>query len=109
MFLNSSEKPQRKEAPAFLKKIGDCEVFKGMTAKFTACATGYPEPEAEWYRGDEKLYPCERIKIEQEGTGLLRLLISGFDPQIDIGKYRCRIVNPYGEDSCEASILHDSK
>ena len=36
------------EAPAFMKEIGDCEVFEGMQAKFTACASGFPEPEYEW-------------------------------------------------------------
>lgn len=97
------------EPPSFLKKIGDCEVYKGMTAKFTACATGYPEPDVEWYRGEDKLYPSERIRMEKEGTGLLRLSILGVDPDVDIGKYRCRIFNPYGEDSCEASIVYDSK
>lgn len=45
--LNYRERKPKAEPPAFLKKIGDCEVFKGMTAKFTACATGYPEPEVK--------------------------------------------------------------
>ncbi|XP_075215545.1 obscurin isoform X4 [Lycorma delicatula] len=106
--VDKIEKTQRMEPPSFLKKIGDCEVYKGMTAKFTACATGYPEPDVEWYRGDDKLYPSERIRIEKEGTGLLRLCIVGVDPDVDIGKYRCRIFNPYGEDSCEANIVYDS-
>lgn len=37
------------EAPSFMKKIGDTEIYKGMTGKFTACATGYPEPEVISY------------------------------------------------------------
>lgn len=39
-----SDKTPKGQPPAFLKKIGDIEVYEGMKAKFTACATGYPEP-----------------------------------------------------------------
>lgn len=39
---------EKAEPPSFLKKIGDVEVFRGLSAKFTACATGTPEPDVEW-------------------------------------------------------------
>lgn len=70
---------------------------------------GTPEPEVEWYRGADKLYPSERIRIEREGTGLLRLTIIGVDPGLDVGLYRCRIYNPHGEASCEAHMVYDCK
>lgn len=98
---------QKVEPPSFLKKIGDIEVFRGMSAKFTACATGTPEPDVEWFRNDEKLFPCERIRMDKETTGLLRLTISGIDPS-DVGTYKCRIYNPHGEDSCTASLTYDT-
>ncbi|XP_063617006.1 obscurin isoform X2 [Cydia splendana] len=100
-------KRQKIEPPAFLKKIGDCEVFRGMGAKFTACATGTPDPDVEWFRNDEKLFPCERIRMDKETTGLLRLTISGIDPS-DVGTYKCRIFNPHGEDSCTAQLSYDT-
>ncbi|XP_026738494.1 obscurin isoform X3 [Trichoplusia ni] len=98
---------QKVEPPSFLKKIGDIEVFRGMSAKFTACATGSPEPDVEWFRNDERLFPCERIRMDKETTGLLRLTISGVDPT-DVGAYRCRIYNPHGEDSCTAQLTYDT-
>lgn len=49
LFLRHSARKQKVEPPSFLKKIGDIEVFRGMSAKFTACATGTPEPDVEWY------------------------------------------------------------
>ncbi|XP_068626397.1 obscurin [Battus philenor] len=98
---------QRAEPPSFLKRIGDAEVVRGLPAKFTACATGSPEPDVEWFRNDEKLFPCERIRMDQESTGLLRLTISGVD-QTDVGTYRCRIYNPHGEDSCSARLTYDT-
>ncbi|CAH0724488.1 unnamed protein product, partial [Brenthis ino] len=98
---------QKVEPPSFLKKIGDAEVFRGLSAKFTACATGTPDPDVEWFRNDTKLFPSERIRIEQETTGLLRLTIASVSPE-DVGTYRCRIYNPHGEDSCEAKLVYDT-
>lgn len=89
-----------------MKRIGDTELFKGMTAKFTACATGFPEPEVEWYRNDTKLYPSNRIKMEKDRAGLLRLTISGLDHD-DIGKYSCKIFNEHGSDICHANLNFD--
>ncbi|XP_026319349.1 obscurin isoform X2 [Hyposmocoma kahamanoa] len=100
-------KKQKMEPPSFLKKIGDIEVLRGMSAKFTACATGTPEPDVEWYRNDDRLFPCERIRMDKETTGLLRLTISQIDPT-DVGTYRCRIYNPHGEDSCTAQLTYDT-
>lgn len=71
LFRDHSPRP---EPPKFLKKIGDCEIYPGMTGRFTACASGYPEPEYEWFRGTNRLYPTNRIEIEKEGSGLARYL-----------------------------------
>ena len=79
-----------------------------MTAKFTACITGYPEPEYEWYRDDTKLWPTDRILMENEGAGLLRLSIYHTDED-DAGKYTLRIFNPYGEDKSTGEMIFDSK
>lgn len=79
-----------------------------MSGKFTACATGTPEPDVEWYRNDDRLFPCERIRMDKETTGLLRLTISQIDPT-DVGTYRCRIYNPHGEESCSAQLTYDSE
>lgn len=43
------EKRERAEPPSFLKKLGDCSVMEGMTAKFTACVAGFPEPTFKWF------------------------------------------------------------
>ncbi|XP_041975025.1 obscurin-like isoform X3 [Aricia agestis] len=100
-------KRQKIEPPSFLKKIGDVEVFRGLSAKFTACATGTPDPDVEWFRNDERLYPCERIRMDKESTGLLRLTISGVDPS-DVGTYRCRIYNDHGDAECSAQLTYDT-
>lgn len=98
----------RSEAPVFLKQIGDCDVFDGMAAKFTACATGYPEPEVEWFRNDQRIFPSDRIVLDKEPNGLLRLTIKNVT-EADVGRYSCRIYNPYGDDVCNAELLYDGK
>ncbi|XP_055374379.1 obscurin isoform X3 [Condylostylus longicornis] len=106
-FVDESDKSAKFEAPSFLKKIGDCEVYEGMVAKFTACATGVPEPEVEWFKNGQKLFPSEKIKMDIEPNGLLRLTVHNVD-QSDVGKYSCRIFNPYGDDSCQAELFYDT-
>jgi hypothetical protein len=75
VIAQCSGKKQKAEAPTFLKRLGDCEVYQGMTARFTACVSGFPEPEVEWYRDNLRIFPSERIHFEREGSGLLRLII----------------------------------
>lgn len=77
-----------------------------MTAKFTACATGIPEPEVEWYHNDEKIFPSKRIRMDKDTAGLLRLSILGVD-QDDLGKYSCKIFNDHGSDICHATLKFD--
>lgn len=89
-----------------MKRIGDADLYKGMTAKFTACATGIPEPEVEWYKDDLKMYPSQRIRMEMDRAGLLRLTIAGID-QDDLGKYSCKIFNEHGSDICHAHLRFD--
>ncbi|XP_057667148.1 obscurin isoform X14 [Diorhabda carinulata] len=98
--------PKRMEPPVFLKRIGDTELFKSMTAKFTACASGIPEPVVEWFHNDKKIFPSTRIKMDKDTAGLLRLTISGVDVD-DLGKYSCKISNEYGSDICHASLKFD--
>ncbi|XP_060519331.1 obscurin isoform X9 [Cylas formicarius] len=97
---------QKIEPPTFLKRIGDTELFKAMTAKFTACASGIPEPEVEWFHNDQKIYPSKRIIMEKDTAGLLRLSILGVDED-DLGKYSCKISNEHGSDICHANLKFD--
>ncbi|XP_011878155.1 PREDICTED: muscle M-line assembly protein unc-89 isoform X5 [Vollenhovia emeryi] len=104
--VDKIQKMQKVEPPAFLKRIGDCEVYRGMPAKFTACVTGYPEPDFEWYRNGDRIWPTDRIRMDQEGS-LLRLTIVNVD-ELDAGKYVLKISNPHGEDSCSAEMVYES-
>lgn len=90
----------------FLKRIGDTELFKAMTAKFTACASGIPEPTVEWFHNDKKIFPSTRIKMDKDTAGLLRLTISGVDED-DLGKYSCKISNEHGSDICHGHLKFD--
>jgi len=108
IIINYSERQERAEAPAFMKRIGDCEVYEGMTAKFTACATGFPEPDFEFYRNGTLLFPSERIKIAKEANGLIRLTIKHVH-EGDVGRYKLRVYNPHGDATCEADLCYDCK
>ncbi|XP_037043462.1 obscurin isoform X3 [Bradysia coprophila] len=106
-IVDKIDRNPKAEAPSFLKKIGDTEVYEGMKAKFTACATGFPEPEVEWFKDGNRLYPNDRVRIDIEPNGLLRLTISDITPD-DVGKYSCRIFNQHGDDTCYADLVYDT-
>lgn len=64
-----SDRSPKGQAPSFLKKIGDIEVYEGMKAKFTACASGWPEPDVEWFLNGDRIYANDRTQIEVEPNG----------------------------------------
>ncbi|XP_043203260.1 obscurin-like isoform X2 [Amphibalanus amphitrite] len=105
--VDKLDRKPKLEAPLFLKSIGDCEVFPGMQARFTGCVAGNPEPECEWYRNDVRIYPSDRIVVENDGSGLVRLTLRTVD-ETDAGRYRLRIRNSEGEAACEADLTYDS-
>lgn len=105
--VDKIEKREKEEAPSFLKRIGDCEVYEGMTAKFTACASGFPEPEHEWFRNGVKMSAGGRVRMEKEGNGLLRLTIK-FVEETDVGQYSLRVFNRNGEATCSAELSYDT-
>lgn len=59
-----------------------------MTDKFTACASGYPEPEHEYGSATARKTSCYagRVKMEREGNGLLRLITKHLD-ETSVGQY----------------------
>lgn len=79
-----------------------------MKARFTACATGWPDPDVEWFLNGVRIHPNDRTLVEVEPNGLLRLTVHNCTPA-DVGKYSCRIYNPHGEDICHAELVYDSK
>jgi len=96
----------RQDAPEFLKKIGDELVFRGMAARFTALVTGVPEPEFEFFFNNKPMFPTDRIHIVQERTGLIRLSMA-YVEESDIGTYKLRVWNKFGESTCEAKLIYD--
>ncbi|GAB6018704.1 hypothetical protein CHUAL_000380 [Chamberlinius hualienensis] len=103
---DSGDKKDKAEPPSFLKKLGDSSLMEGMTAKFTACVAGFPEPEYKWYLNGRELKETDRIKIQVEPHGLLRLLIKNSKPE-DVGSYTLKIWNLHGEVESTARLIFD--
>ncbi|XP_076362329.1 protein Obscurin-like isoform X2 [Tachypleus tridentatus] len=102
-----SDKVEKEEAPKFLKKIGDCEVSEGATAKFTACIVGTPQPDVKWIKDGMLIEPSTRYKMESEPSGVLRLIIHNVHP-MDVGDYSLMISNSLGSESCTAHMQLES-
>ncbi|XP_069178633.1 LOW QUALITY PROTEIN: muscle M-line assembly protein unc-89 [Procambarus clarkii] len=95
---------RRAEAPVFLKAIGDQEVFEGSKALFKAIVVGRPEPEYKWYKNGGQVIGSNRVVIEKDPEGLIRLSIRHVTSE-DSGVYSLKAWNEHGEASCQGKLI----
>ncbi|XP_075733476.1 obscurin isoform X5 [Rhipicephalus microplus] len=98
---------EKGEPPSFVKRLENLRVPEGDTATFTARIAGSPMPEVKWFKDGEELEFNRRHKMELEPNGTLRLTIRDCK-QEDLGEYRASIYNPYGSDTCMATLRVES-
>ncbi|GFR06110.1 obscurin, partial [Trichonephila clavata] len=91
------------EPAMFLKKLKDSSVLNGMSAKLTACICGTPKPEVKWFKDGTQLSPHNRLTLEADPNGVIRLIIRGAQ-RADAGTYRVSISNKFGSDTCTAVL-----
>ncbi|CAL1297366.1 unnamed protein product [Larinioides sclopetarius] len=91
------------EPAMFLKKLKDTSVLNGMPAKLTACICGTPKPEVKWFKEGTQLSKDNRLILEDDRNGVIRLIISGAQ-KADAGTYRVSIANKFGSDTCTATL-----
>ncbi|GBO23347.1 Obscurin, partial [Araneus ventricosus] len=91
------------EPAMFLKKLKDTSVLNGMSAKLTACICGTPKPEVKWFKDGTQLSPDNRLTLEDDRNGVIRLIINGAK-KADSGTYRVSIANKFGSDTCTAIL-----
>ncbi|XP_066949349.1 LOW QUALITY PROTEIN: muscle M-line assembly protein unc-89-like [Macrobrachium rosenbergii] len=95
---------RRAEAPVFLKVMGDQELFEGSNALFKAIVTGRPEPEYKWTKNGGTIIPTNRVIIEKDHDGLIRLTIKNITPS-DAGVYQLKVWNEHGEKTCQGKLI----
>ncbi|GIY12995.1 obscurin, partial [Caerostris darwini] len=91
------------EPAMFLKKLKDTSVLNGMSAKLTACICGVPKPEVKWFKDGTQLSANNRLTLEADPNGVIRLIIRGAQ-KADMGTYRVSIANKFGSDTCTAVL-----
>uniref|UniRef100_A0A3P8YUY9 Myosin, light chain kinase 5 n=1 Tax=Esox lucius TaxID=8010 RepID=A0A3P8YUY9_ESOLU len=92
------------EAPSFSLTLTDQTVPVGSTARLSCHLTGYPDPEAVWFRGEEPVEECSRVQIVYEEDGLCTLVLTKVVSQ-DSGVYTCKATNNQGEALCSAKLI----
>ncbi|XP_069971392.1 obscurin-like isoform X4 [Penaeus vannamei] len=95
---------RRIEAPVFMKVIGDQELFEGYNALFKAVVSGKPEPEFKWLKNGGTIVASNRVIMERDPEGLIRLTIKRITPE-DAGQYTLKVWNDYGEASCHGKLI----
>ncbi|XP_050698180.1 obscurin-like isoform X5 [Eriocheir sinensis] len=105
LFVSDDIDPRRRmEAPVFLKVIGDQEVFEGSKALFKAIVMGKPEPEFRWYKDNSPIISTNRVAVEKDNDGLIRLSIRHVTAE-DAGVYQLKAWNEYGEAACSGKLI----
>lgn len=89
--------------PEFQTKLKNTEVVEGQDASFNVEVNGTPEPEIEWYKGQNVLEPDENIEILQKDGGRYTLMIKNAKKD-DAGMYKCVAFNEEGKVTVRAEL-----
>ncbi|XP_076602369.1 myosin light chain kinase, smooth muscle isoform X2 [Chaetodon auriga] len=88
--------------PKFVTKPSRVFAKLGQTGKFSAKATGRPQPRVTWYKGEAELQSCGRVSI-YERSGLHFLEIQEVCVE-DAGSYTCLVTNSAGTATATAVL-----
>uniref|UniRef100_A0A9J2P3W7 Immunoglobulin I-set domain protein n=1 Tax=Ascaris lumbricoides TaxID=6252 RepID=A0A9J2P3W7_ASCLU len=73
--------------PRFTISLGDARAVEGHPLKMECKVEGVPLPDLVWYKDGERIVPSDRIRMELDGDGSARLIISPCNVD-DEGIYR---------------------
>ncbi|VDM36482.1 unnamed protein product [Toxocara canis] len=62
--------------PRFTISLGDARAVEGQPLRMECKVEGVPLPELVWYKDGEKITPSERVRMELDGDGSARIIIS---------------------------------
>lgn len=89
-------------APKFIQKLVDMEAPTTDPTRLTCRVSGFPEPDIEWYRNGDLLYPGIKYSMSREGDQCH--LNIPYPRGRDSGTFECHAKNIVGEDKCSAKI-----
>ncbi|XP_041374354.1 myosin light chain kinase, smooth muscle-like isoform X3 [Gigantopelta aegis] len=90
--------------PNFVKKMVDCQAFKGDVVRFDIKVAGEPCPTVSWYHEDDVVVADERHIVEVGADGQCSLIIRRVGEEDD-GEYTARAVSLSGDASCSAELI----
>ncbi|KAL1432471.1 hypothetical protein MTO96_013227 [Rhipicephalus appendiculatus] len=93
--------------PEFKKKLQDQEISEEDVAEFTVEVVGQPKPNVKWLHGKREIKENDVYQMTSDGdTYTLKVK----KPNKELaGEYTCEAQNPYGKESCAASLTIHSK
>ncbi|KAL7881804.1 hypothetical protein AOLI_G00086520 [Acnodon oligacanthus] len=88
--------------PKFVTKPSRLYLKIGQTGKFSAKITGRPQPQVQWFKGDEELQSLDHYNMfERSGLHFLEIRCACSE---DAGLYTCLLVNSAGKASATAEL-----
>uniref|UniRef100_A0A8C4UGL9 Ig-like domain-containing protein n=1 Tax=Falco tinnunculus TaxID=100819 RepID=A0A8C4UGL9_FALTI len=102
LLLCLLRKEEGGEAPVFLKRVSNVEVWQGDVARLSVTVTGSPTPKVQWFFDSMKLTPSMDCKLVFAGND--HSLIIPYAAVQDEGEYTCVASNVHGETACSAHL-----
>ncbi|XP_053352357.1 myosin light chain kinase, smooth muscle isoform X1 [Clarias gariepinus] len=89
--------------PKFVTKPSRLYLKVGQTGKFSVKITGRPQPQIQWFKGDDQLQSSEHYNMfERSGLHFLEIR---FALPVDAGVYTCLLANSAGKASTTTELI----
>ncbi|XP_053554143.1 striated muscle preferentially expressed protein kinase isoform X2 [Bombina bombina] len=89
-------------APLFTRKMSDCDVIEGRTARLDCKISGTPPPVVSWSHFGRPIQESETVHVLRD-KGHHTLMITHVSNE-DEGQYKVRAHNEHGEAECSAEL-----
>ncbi|XP_054275490.1 titin isoform X2 [Macrosteles quadrilineatus] len=90
--------------PVFISLLTDALATEGDCVTLECAVKGEPTPSVSWSLNNNPLLPSDRIKMNEDSSGLCILTINPVTAE-DKGVYTARATNPLGEAKCFSHLI----
>ena len=100
--LKTPPSPGVERKPTLMEQLKSQIVKEGQSVSFRCKISGRPNPEIQWFKGENLIKPSKYFQMQKEGDWCTLRITEAF-PE-DEGPYKCVATNPGGSVSTTANL-----